>query len=174
MIERVFNKGAYDIYDKPAKRMLEKIVKKYNLGEIISGSEEEQYTKGDLIIKKEDGKVETYEAEVRGKYFQVILDTFDTIHIPARKRNFSFDYYVIFNSSFTKMILIQKKIFQLFKHNITIEECNKTKERYKRFEDIFINIPVKYCHLYDLKEDGTVKRLCTIEEYRSKNKQIAG
>jgi len=152
MSKRVFDKEAYEKYDRPAKdKLVEVLVKNSNY---VLGCDlnTEMYKNGDVIMKN-GNKRALFENEARFA-FDKITSTFSTIHIPIRKRNTRADFYVVWNYDLTEMIIIKKAIIQKNKDNIERNVwCKNSSYSDGGYYEDFILIPKEDTQWYEIDEN---------------------
>ena len=119
---RTFDSVAYNNYDKANKMALAEILESrgYSVPEQV-----EKFKHADLMAIK-DGKEYFFELETRVK-FEEVRSRFNSFHIPGRKKDLHFDFYVIFDPTQNSMAIIDKTSFDENKN--TVEEKNYGTEK---------------------------------------------
>lgn len=151
-MKRKFNKDAYDNYDHSNKLELKNLMKKKGYT-LIGDINEEHYKKYDLVFKDNNtNKTLSFENETRIN-FDKIKSTYNTIHIPIRKKNTQADYYIVWNSSMTELFLIPYSVINNHIDNLITVKCSS-----KYIED-FIDIPKSQCQLFIKNNKGNWKKI---------------
>jgi hypothetical protein len=139
MGKRIFNKAAYNQFDKSAKtRLVEIVEKKY--GYVLDCDlDVEMYKGGDVWFKK-DGERMLFENEVR-EDFDKIVKNWPTVHIPIRKRETPADYYIVWRKDFNELISINKETLKKYRDRIVTVECNHELNQDGPYIEDFVDIP---------------------------------
>jgi len=139
---RVMNWGEYDEFDESSKEWLVNIIHKNTNYRLHSGLDEELYKKGDVVFIKGNKKL-IFELEVRHA-FDDIVNKYNTIHIPIRKKETPADYYVVLKPDFQQFILMTNKTIKKYSDNITNVYCSGERGGGSYYEDFL-----------DIKKDDT-------------------
>lgn len=145
MEKRPFNKKAYDNFDKPAnKRLFEILINNSNYKPLVD-LDLELYKFGDAVFSN-GKKIIIFENETR-QYFDDILNKFETIHIPIRKKNTPANFYIVWKPDFTQFILIDRKTLDRNLNNIAVDvQCDN--DIIGKYKEDFIDIPKKETQWY--------------------------
>lgn len=149
--KRKFNKQAYDTYDHSNKLELKNIMEKKGYS-LMGDINEEHYKKYDLIFKHNNSnKILAFENETRIN-FDKIKSSYNTIHIPIRKKNTKADYYIVWNTKMTEFFLIPYSVINKHINNLVNVKCSNT------YIEDFIDIPKAQCQLFYKNKKGNWKK----------------
>ena len=132
------NWGEYKEFDKPSKEWLMNIIHKNSDYRLFGDLDEELYKDGDLVFKKGNKRV-IFELEVRHA-FDDIVNKYNTIHIPIRKKNTPANFYVVLKPDFQQFILIKNEIIKKYADKITNVRCSKERFCDTSYTEEFLDI----------------------------------
>jgi len=136
-MSRPFNQKAYDAFDLKNKEALVELMKEKDYT-LVGDINEEHYKKYDVKFSKGNDEI-SFENETRVN-FNSIRDFFNTIHIPARKKNTEANYYVVWKPDMNEFFLIPNNVIKDCAKDLIEIVCNEFDED-KKYLDSFIDIP---------------------------------
>lgn len=140
MSKRPFNEIAYNTFDKPANLKLKEILEVNSNYVPLIDLDKELYKIGDAVFTN-GKKYVLFENETRDAFHRIINE-FDTIHIPIRKRNTPADYYIVWKTDYLQFILITKKTLNKYRNKIAKDVvCKHEKNQNGEYIEDFIDVP---------------------------------
>jgi len=138
-MNRVFNKEAYNKFDRACKEAAVNYLEKKGFY-LVSDLDVEYFKKFDVEMINGQGMVIKIENEFRGK-FEIIKDKFKSFHIPIRKKFTECDFYFIWGPDYNEIAVIKKEVIIKYRDNPKLSVCAKDKPY--SWQEEFIDIPIQ-------------------------------
>lgn len=156
-MSRSFNLQAYQGCDSPAKIAAVDLMKRKGY-ELESDLNKEYYKNFDLRFKHiKTGKIVSIENEYRSVFHKIKL-SYDTIHIPLRKKDTQSDFYFVWGPEYKDVAII--KVSDMHKYRDTPVEVHCDSWGNKEptiYDEKFIDVPKKFAQFYTKNNNGKWK-----------------
>jgi hypothetical protein len=145
-MSRNFNSSAYKAHDLDTKKMVIKIMEKTNKFKFYDKIDVELFKECDVRMTHiATGFVVRFENECRIN-FDELVNKYNTIHIPIRKKNTLADFYLVWNYELTQFIKIKRDVM---KESMVVNvECSSTRNATHEYNEDFIDVPKLKCEWF--------------------------